>query len=442
MGSLWGSYDEAANAASFKDAVSSWRTGEPEPALPPPPGMGVPAAAAPAPAPAPAHAVAAACYECMRRFTSAGVQCPHSGKNFCSRACHETYSQSSGGQAALNAALNKQAEPSVAAMGQAQAALPKRALTMPSGKDKLGRSSLDQLRMRLSKGGGPRGRGRARGGRGGGRAAARNSEYEAGREAVTASFVAAENAAKQAGMAASARAGAMQQQNHVSFAASTSSSGAGEDSEMQGTGGGGSLWGTYDEAANAASFKDAVASFRTGAEPAPEPEQEPAGGGLGSGGVQAVKVAKSSCYECFKLFPTADAVMAGGRSFCSKACAPAASSVAASSSGGNRALGTPDQPATATAAAAMQPAAAAAAATAAAAASESDSPGGATLPLPYKPERPPSRQEADRGPPPAGQKWCARAGCEVSFVAWKGVAVITADRGPLVFCSEACCPST
>eukprot|EP01043_Picozoa_sp_COSAG02_P098178 COSAG02_NODE_34345_length_485_cov_1.331606_2_plen_65_part_01 len=45
---------------------------------------------------------------------------------------------------------------------------------------------------------------------------------------------------------------------------------------MSGTGGGGSLWGTYDEAANAASFKDAVAAFRSGGaeEPALQPEQQ------------------------------------------------------------------------------------------------------------------------------------------------------------------------
>jgi hypothetical protein len=423
MGSLWGTYDESANAASFKDALASWRSGEPAPtpSLPPPPGMvtvrdgvlppppGMPTPPAPAPAPEPpARAVAAACYECMRRFTSAGVQCPHTGKRFCGSACFDAYAHSAAGQAALNAALNKHTEPSVAAMGQAQAALPKRALSMPSGKDKLGRSSLDQLRMRLSRGGG---RGGARAGRGGARGITRNDEHAARREAFAASFVAAENAARQAGSAAAARVGALQQSERAQESAVTfaDSAATGGEAEMNGTGGGGSLWGTYDEAANAASFKDAVAAFRNGGEEpaALERGQQQSASQLSPlfDATRKAAVPKSSCYGCFKLFPTTSAVAVGGRRFCSDACAPAQ-------------LGD--------AAAAVAVAAAPASEPGKPAVGSSDSAGTET---------------AARRPPPAGERWCARDGCDRSFVSWKGVAVVTADQGPLVFCSDQCCPA-
>ena len=428
MGSLWGTYDEAANAASFKDAVASWRSGEPAASseLPPPPGMS--AAPAPAPAPAPAaRTVAAACYECMRRFTSAGVQCPQTGKRFCSASCFDTYSQSAGGQAALNAAINKQTEPSVAAMGQAQAALPKRALAMPIGKDKLGRSSLDQLRMRLSRGGGRSGaRGPGRRGRAG-RSGAQRDQYEAGRQAVTASFVAAENAAKQAGSAAAARAGVLQQQQQqqpaVTFADSTGTGGASRDSEMNGTGGGGSLWGTYDEAANAASFKDAVAAFRSGGaeDPAMEPEQQSPASSSPVLDTPKVAVPKSSCYGCFKLFPTASAVTVGGRAFCSDACAPTTAPTTQTASAG----------ATATDQSSATEAAVAKSATAAVHTSSPESSSDLAA----------ASDVGTRRPPPAGERWCARDGCDRSFVSWKGVAVVTADQGALVFCSESCCPN-
>ena len=417
MGSPWGTYDGAAHASSFKDAVSSWRTGEPEDteaergaplarSLPlgmgAPPGMGGTAASRrattisfepePAPAPQKARAVAAVCYECMRRFTSEGMSL--GGKNFCSAQCCNMYSTSAAGQnslgriheeqAAMNGALNKQAESSVAAMGQAQAALPARALAMPRGRDKLGRSSLEQLKMRLSQGDGPgrgRGRGRARAGRGGARGGAPpqqpGADYAAGRAAVTASFVAQENAARAAAMNGAARADIM----------AMSSSGAGEESEMSGTGGGGSLWGAYDEAANAASFKDAVSSFRTnggGDQPAPEPEQQPGEMPPLTSPLEKA-VAKSSCYECFKLFPSDGGTTTAGRSYCSESCAP---------------------------------------------------PFAAASPSPAPPAATP---EKVRRPPSPGEKYCGRDGCPVSFVSWKGVAVITAD-GPMVFCSDKCCP--
>jgi hypothetical protein len=146
----------------------------------------------------------------------------------------------------------------------------------------------------------------------------------------------------------------------------------------------GSLWGTYDEAANASSFKDAVSSFRGGEEPAPEPEQQPGEMPPLTSPLEKA-VAKSSCYECFKLFPSDGGIKAGGRSYCSESCAPGPS-----------------------------PTEAAAAATAV-------------------------KEQVVRRPPKPGEKYCSRDGCPVSFVSWKGVAVVTAD-GPKVFCSDKCCP--
>ena len=87
MGSLWGTYDEAANAASFQDAVASWRQG------------GLESADRETPAPAPALVTATAprrvarlaCFECMRRFQSEPLTCPVTKRTFCSTSCYSKY---------------------------------------------------------------------------------------------------------------------------------------------------------------------------------------------------------------------------------------------------------------------------------------------------------------------------------------------------------------
>ena len=129
------------------------------------------------------------------------------------------------------------------------------------------------------------------------------------------------------------------------------------------SGGGGSLWGTYDEAANAASFKEAVSSWRGGGEPEPEPEPEPE---LLTSPLEKV-AAKSSCYGCFKLFATDTGVSSNGRAYCSDACAPAPAPAPAPAAG-----------------------------------------------KPRRPVRP-------------GERVCAREGCPETFASWKAVAVLSEE---------------
>ena len=119
MGSLWGTYDEAANAASFADSLAEWRTAGKEPgALQAKLQGGLDAEAQKAvslgsklKAPVVARgkkylaagqnvrrSAAALCYHCLRQFSSVPVpQTPDvAGKEFCSSACLVTYREAAG----------------------------------------------------------------------------------------------------------------------------------------------------------------------------------------------------------------------------------------------------------------------------------------------------------------------------------------------------------
>ena len=118
MGSLWGTYDEAANEASFADSLAEWRTAGKEPgALQAKLQGGLDAEAQKAvslgsklKAPVVAggkknlagenvrRSAAALCYHCLRQFSSVPVpQTPDvAGKEFCSSACLVTYREAAG----------------------------------------------------------------------------------------------------------------------------------------------------------------------------------------------------------------------------------------------------------------------------------------------------------------------------------------------------------
>ena len=239
MGSLWGTYDEAANASSFKDAVGSWRNADAPSTSDTTASSPSHSTAVPLPTPAPKVAKQA-CFECMRRFQSEAMICQVTQRTFCSPACFSTYQKS-------------------------------QARSSKTG-SKRSATALEQLRARLAQGASEknvRGRGAARG--------------------------------------------------RVTFAPTSSVEQLPQATAAQ-PAGGSSLWGTYDEAANAASFKQAVADFRSdtndAARPEPEPEPEP------DRQVTFSPVNKSACYKCFKLFPTDSGVRSAGRIFCTDACAP------------------------------------------------------------------------------------------------------------------------
>jgi hypothetical protein len=234
MGSLWGEYDEAANASSFKDAVSSFRgaadaTGD----VPPRESADRWEGASQRAAPAAEKRAKMVCYECMRRFTSAALSCPVTQRKFCSLKCMSAYNMSQ----------------------------PKPLSELSDRQSKSKTTALEQLRAKLVMCQAPP-----------------EPEPEPGSERSATTRVSFSNASVESAQ------------------------------------GGGSLWGTYDEAANAESFKNAVASFRD----------------VGGSGVRrqqsdtpvAIKASRTACYRCFKLYPLDSGHVRDGRGYCSEACAP------------------------------------------------------------------------------------------------------------------------